>query len=69
MIPIKRTDIRLKADSRKVIIKPLNYGDPTRLEPVTRYVFGLSDLEAGKKLSMEDLARYEIAIERVKGVA
>jgi predicted GH43/DUF377 family glycosyl hydrolase len=50
MIPIKRTDIRLKADPRKVILRYLNFGNPARIEPVARYVSGLEEAAAEAQL-------------------
>ena len=50
MIPIKRTDIRLKADPRKVIVKSLDFGDPARVEPILNFVKELSEVQASNQL-------------------
>lgn len=50
MIPITRTDIRLKADPRKVVLRYLNFGNPTRFEPVIAFVEGLTEQAAAHQL-------------------
>lgn len=50
MIDIKRTDIRLKADPRKVILKFLDFGNAARFEPILQYVAGLEEDNAEKQL-------------------
>lgn len=50
MLSIKRTPIRLKADPKKVIIKSLDFSDPTRSEPVINFVLGLSDQQVAEQL-------------------
>ncbi|MCB0055432.1 MAG: hypothetical protein KDE45_00315 [Caldilineaceae bacterium] len=53
------------AEHHRVKLPPL---DPLALE--RRIIeIGLADLEAGKTLSTEDQARYELALMRVKGAA
>lgn len=46
MIPVHRTDLRLKADARKVLLRFLDFGNPARFEPVIRYVLSLEEEEA-----------------------
>jgi predicted GH43/DUF377 family glycosyl hydrolase len=46
MIPVHRTDLRLKADARKVLLRFLDFGNPARFEPVIRYVLELEEGEA-----------------------
>ncbi len=43
MIPVQRTNIRLKADPKRVILKFLDLGKAERFIPVVKYVLGLSD--------------------------
>lgn len=50
MIPVKRTSIRLYANPKKVILRYLNFGNPERVHPVTRYVAGLKETEAEAQL-------------------
>ena len=50
MIPIQRTDIRLKADPQRVILKFLDFGKPERFLPPVQYVLGLSAEAAEKQL-------------------
>ena len=51
MIPVKRTQIRLKADSHKVIVKPLLFNDPARVNPVIAYIDSLSEEEVNAQLN------------------
>jgi predicted GH43/DUF377 family glycosyl hydrolase len=46
MIPVHRTDLLLKADARKVILRFLDFGNTARFEPVIRYVMSLNEEEA-----------------------
>jgi predicted GH43/DUF377 family glycosyl hydrolase len=50
MINIKRTDIRLKADPRKVILKFLDFGHAARFEPVVQYVAKMEESAAMAQL-------------------
>jgi predicted GH43/DUF377 family glycosyl hydrolase len=50
MIPVKRTDIRLKADPRRVLLRHLDFGNPARIEPVARYVLSLEEGAAAAQL-------------------
>lgn len=50
MINIQRTDIRLKADPRKVILKFLDFRDASRFKPVIEYVSGLDESVAEAQL-------------------
>jgi predicted GH43/DUF377 family glycosyl hydrolase len=50
MIPIQRTDIRLKADPRRVLLKHLDFGKPARIDPVACYVLGLEEAAAEAQL-------------------
>ena len=50
MISIKRTNIRLKADPKKVVPRFLRYGDVTRLEAIVPYMLRLEPEEAASQL-------------------
>ncbi|MCC6727362.1 MAG: glycoside hydrolase family 130 protein [Saprospiraceae bacterium] len=50
MIDIKRTDIRLKADPTKVILKFLNFGSAARFQPVIDAVLALDETTAEAQL-------------------
>ncbi len=50
MIQIQRSDIRLYADPKRVIIKPLHFGNPARVAPVVQYVSELDDATAEEAL-------------------
>ncbi|MFZ4428704.1 MAG: glycoside hydrolase family 130 protein [Saprospiraceae bacterium] len=50
MIPVHRTNIRLKADVRKVLPRFLDFGNPARFEPVIQFVLGLEDAAAASQL-------------------
>jgi len=50
MIDIQRTDIRLKTDPRKVILKFLDFGHSARFEPVAQYVAKLEESAAMAQL-------------------
>lgn len=43
MIPIQRTNLRIKADPRKVVLRFLKFASPDRFESVVHYVLGLED--------------------------
>ncbi len=66
MIDIKRTDIRLKADPRKVILKFLDYGNAARFEPVVHYVAGMEEASA-MALLMAILDNFEHRHFNIKG--
>jgi predicted GH43/DUF377 family glycosyl hydrolase len=51
MIPVKRTDIRLKAAPRKVILKFLDFANPSRFQPVVDAVLGMGEAAAELQLS------------------
>lgn len=46
MITVRRTDIRLHADAKRLIVKPLNLNNPARIEPVARFVMEMDDAAA-----------------------
>lgn len=50
MIPVKRTDIRLKAAPRKVILKFLDFANPSRFQPVVDAVLGMDEAAAELQL-------------------
>lgn len=50
MIAVKRSDIRLYADPRKVLLRFLNFGTPERFNPVIDYVSRLDEAEARAQL-------------------
>lgn len=50
MVTVKRTDIRLHADPKKVILKYLNFGNPERMHSVAQYVQGLEEAAAQARL-------------------
>lgn len=47
---INRTDIRLKADPRKVILRFLDFGSAARFEPVIRFVLEMDETAAESQL-------------------
>ncbi len=50
MIAIKRLDIKLIADNKKVILKFLNFGSEERIRPVWEYVSAMQESEAERQL-------------------
>lgn len=52
MIAIKRLDIKLIADTTKVILKYLNFGSAERIRPVWEYIASLDEMEAERQLNV-----------------
>ena len=50
MIAIKRLDIKIIADTTKVILKYLNFGKAERIQPVWEYIASLDQLEVESQL-------------------
>jgi predicted GH43/DUF377 family glycosyl hydrolase len=50
MIAIKRLDIKLIADTTKVILKFLNFGSSDRIRPVWEYIAAMDESEAERQL-------------------